>query len=61
MLVDRLKTLLKTLEELDPYPWTAVEAWRARALPLVRESLPGHMKDFEDVTKTPNGLSSDGS
>lgn len=52
----RLEALREALVAVDPYPWSAVVAWRARALPLFRESFPKHVADFESVTEAPRWL-----
>jgi predicted nucleotide-binding protein len=52
----RIASLREALAQIEPYPWSNIEAWRARALPLFREDLPQHVSDFEQMTTPPNWL-----
>jgi hypothetical protein len=42
------------LEAIPSYPWEAVDAWKSRALPFFRTSLPEHLEDFLEQSSTPN-------
>lgn len=51
--LQRLAALREQLEQTPAYPWANIEAWVARARPLVRTALHAHLEDFETLVKQP--------
>ena len=47
------KKLREELVGTEAYPWTNLEAWVAKATPIVRAYFPNHMSDFEKVSSNP--------
>jgi len=50
---EKLRALRERLASLDPYPWSAVEAWIASSQPLIRAHYSDHVDDFNANTATP--------
>jgi len=51
--LDRLIVLKQELAELSANPWSNVEAWIAKAMPIMRRDWPDHCKDFQQSAATP--------
>jgi len=51
--LERLTALKQELQELAADPWSNVEAWTAKATPIVRRDWPDHIDDFQKAAKPP--------
>lgn len=50
----RLYSLWKELGDLDPWPWSNIEAWSAKATPIIRSDWPDFLDDFCKAIAAPS-------
>ena len=48
----RLYSLWKELGSLDPWPWSNIEAWSAKATPIIRSDWPDQFDAFSEEIAT---------
>lgn len=53
----RLVALKQELQDINPEPWSNIEAWTAKATPIIRRDWSDHFEDFQKAAKSPQWTS----